>query len=209
MPLDFRQPNLLTGGNNRINAALQSFNGLSQAQVEQLAQHAPEACAGNSSIAEVAALRNCADAVCAQRNTRLKSISDGTGFNPFGFFAALRGSAFLNIADPLTLKALRYHLASDMADVFCKDPPNDGNRAVVTESQHAPAPDRTPLAVALIGLAALAAVRLGSLIKPDLRPAAPSLIQGIYIWMGLTPPDELIAPPTLDGRPLYNSYSGA
>lgn len=209
MPLDFNQPNLLTGGNNRINAALQSFNGLSQAQVERLAQHAPEACAGGSGIAEVNALRECADAVCTQRNTHLKSISDGTGFNPFGYFAALRGSVFLSITNPVTLKALRYHLASNMADVFCKDPPNDGNRAVVTDPQHAPVPDRTPLAVALIGLAALAAVRLGSLIKPDLRPATPGLIQGIYLWMGLTPPEEFIAPPIIDGGPLYNRYSGA
>lgn len=209
MPLDFSKPNLLTGGNNRLNTAFQSFGNFSRTQVEQLAQRAPEACAGDGSIAEVTVLRNCADAVCTQSNTRSKAISDSTGFNPFGFFAAIRGTPLLNITDPVTLKALRYHLVSDMADVFCKDPPNDGNRAVVTEPHHAPATDRAPLALALLGLAALAAVRLGSLVRPDLRPAAPGLIQGIYLWMGLTPPNELTAPPLLDGRPLYNSYTGA
>lgn len=208
MPLDFSQPNLLTGGSNGFSRTLQTFRELPHGRVMELSQHAPEACGGGD-INDVAAMEACANAVCTNNGSTLKPFSDRTGLSRPDFFSALRGTTFLSIQDPVAVKALRYHLASNMAHIFCKDPPNDGNRAVVTEHQHAPAANQISLGAALIGLAALAAVRLGSIVYPELRPASPGLIQGIYLWMGITPPAEFFAPPVIDGDDGHYRYTGA
>lgn len=208
MPLDFGQRNLLTGGSNEFSTSLQSFDKLTHGRMAELAQRAPEACGGGE-LTDPAVMEACANAVCADKKTTLKPFSDHTGFSRPDFYSALRGTAFLSITDPVTVKALRYHLASTMADIFCKNPPNDGHGAVVTDRVPAPAPQTAPLFVALVGLAALAAVRLGSLVRPEFRSASPALIQGIYLWMGITPPTEFIAPVLIDGQDSVYRYNGA
>lgn len=198
MPVDFSQPNLLTGGSNKFSPGLKEFSTWSPQRVAELAQEAPDACGGNDGINSSSTMENCIKAVCAARNSAAKGLSDSTGFGRPEFFNALLRHPLLSANDPMAFKALRYHWARSMADVFCKDPPNDGTRAVVTERQPTPVkgPDWT---VAFVGLAALAAVRLGSLVYPELRPASPGLIQGIYLWMGITPPEEFFAPTAIDG----------
>lgn len=209
MPLDFNRPNLLTGGNNRFSTGIEVFSSLSREDVANLAAEAPAGCGGGSSINDVHAMESCINDVCAARNTNVKSRHDPAAFNRPEFFNTLLRHPILELRDPTTLKALRYYFARSMADSFCKDPPNDGNRAVVTDLFHVPAIDQPPLAVAFLGLAALAAVRLATFVQPELRPASPGLIQGIYLWMGLTPPAESIMPPCIDGLPKYNSYTDA
>lgn len=209
MPLDFNLPNLLTGGGNSFNTHLNSFEKFSGQQITELAQRAPDACGGGGGISDPYAMETCVDTVCGAQDKKMKALTDSTGFSRFAFFAALRGTSFLATQDPITLRAMRYHLATQMADVFCKDPPNDGNRAPVTEELHAPAASRPSFGIALVGLAALAAVRLGSIVYPELRPASPGLIEGIYLWMGITSPAEIFSPPVIDGDDGHYRYTGA
>lgn len=176
------------------------FLELSPQQQHELAQSAPAACQGNT-VNVVEALERCIEAICANRG---KATPNRLWQDRPPFFDAIRANR--NAIVPLTPQAqiaFRHYVAQSRADVYCpKDPPNDGNRAVVTDPFRVPAIDQPPLAVAFLGLAALAAVRLASLVRPELRPAAPGLIQGIYLWMGLTPPAENM-------MPRYNRYTDA
>jgi hypothetical protein len=174
---------------------IQRFLEMSAEQRAELARTAPKACQGGM-VHDPVMFEQCIESVCDGKKNQAPSRLWNE--RP-PFFEALRANKeTLFTLLPQDTTAFRHYIAKARADKLCKDPPDDGNRAVVTAPQQAPVPNRVPLAVALIGLAALAAVRLGSMIKPELRPAAPSLIQGIYLWMGLTPPEESIAPPIID-----------
>lgn len=197
---------LLARVNGEFADPIRRFLEMDSSHRAHLAKEAPAVCQGGA-INDAEALERCISAICAAKS--VQPPAKLWNARPPFYEAVRPHMGTLQTLNPQDVTAFRYHVAKSRADKLCKDPPNDGNRAPVTEHHHAPVADRAPLAVTLLGLAALAAVRLGSLVRPEFRSTSPALIQGIYLWMGLTPPEEHIAPPTLDGRPLYNRYSGA
>ncbi|PIR21570.1 MAG: hypothetical protein COV45_02160 [Deltaproteobacteria bacterium CG11_big_fil_rev_8_21_14_0_20_47_16] len=164
---------------------------------------------GDKIPSECAKIETCIEKVC--RDAGKESNIKGA---PTGFWSQ-HSAAASGAGTTYSLATLNYAAATLFQSSFCRQPPTPRPEVLTS---HRPTRVETTatgcsrmvavndsiwphIATGILGLSAILALRVGTLIAPETAPITTTLIEGIFLWMGVEPES--------DGNQNPYQYNGA